>query len=375
VKISRLILAVVFSIVLSFELVSLSSWAADTPCKNPCGKPASWSEFNVYTLKVTSPDTPGYHSIWHGQFDKDSADIQIDAETAQDGATKTGKILMIGGRVLALHGNIATPGYEIDAIDGAVLQYEAVLSLLGAALPEGAANLKDVRKIDFSNETGIQVATKSAEWLIPPPLHVKGNVRVEAPGVVEYELALTAGLKGKPETEGGWQRLNYTGRLSKITTARLDDSMALDGWTLYWVGPYAKKAGGGTIYDFGAQPASDLQKTVGGIRVDIRKKSELANYPGQLDASKDFTGFWETKCDEGFGLQIMHYGSDGKYSIVFCGPGGCLDRSKTTTFITGDKKHYEVVSESELEQINLDGSKTTYHRCTKDAHPVLKTQK
>ena len=73
--------------------------------------------------------------------------------------------------------------------------------------------------------------------------------------------------------------------------------------------------------------------------------------------------------------QIMHHGSDGKYTIVFCGPGGCLDRSKTTSFITGDKKHYEVVSADELAQINLYGSKTTYHRCTRDTHPILKTQK
>ena len=375
-KILRLILATCFSIVLSFGFVALGR-AADAPCADPCGKPTSWSEFNVFTLKVTSPDTPCYHSQWHGQFDKDSADIQIDAETSEGGATKTGKIFMIGGRVLAIHGNIATQGYEIDAIDSAVLQYQAVLHMLGAALPGGAAGLKGVRKIAFSREeTGIQVATPSAEWLIPPPVHLKGTVKVEAPDVVEYELALTAGPKGKPESEGGWQRLNYSGRLSKVVTARLDDSIALDGWTLFWVGPYAKKAGTGTIYDYGAQPASDFHKTVGGIRDDIRKKAEADNYPGERDASKDFTGFWKTKCDEGFGLQIMHYGSDGKYSIVFCGPGGCGDPSKRrATFITGDKKHYQVVSEDELAEINLDGSKTTYHRCTKDTHPVLKTQK
>jgi hypothetical protein len=72
----------------------------------------------------------------------------------------------------------------------------------------------------------------------------------------------------------------------------------------------------------------------------------------------------------------MHFGSDGKYSAVFCGPGGCGDLSRShMTFITGDKEHYEVVSDSELNSINLDGSKTTYHRCTRDTHPNLKAQK
>ena len=99
----RLILAVVFSMVLSFGFVASSSWAADTPCKNPCGKGTSWSEFNVFALKVTSPATPLVTTQYGmASLAEDSADIQIDAETAEGGATKTGKILMVGGRVLAI---------------------------------------------------------------------------------------------------------------------------------------------------------------------------------------------------------------------------------------------------------------------------------
>jgi hypothetical protein len=228
-KRSRLFLAILFSFALFFGFVATGVRAADAPCEDPCGKPTSWSEFNVFTLKITSPDTPGFHSLWHGRFDKDSHDIQIDAETSEGGATKTGKILMIGGRVLALRGNYATPGYEIDAIDLAILQYEAVLRMLGVALPNGSAGLKGVRKIAFSRQkTGIQVATASAEWLIPAPMRVEGEVKLEASGVVDYELALTAGVKGKPQSEGGWQRFNYSGSLSKVGTARVDDSMALN---------------------------------------------------------------------------------------------------------------------------------------------------
>lgn len=376
-KISRIVFATLFSIALSFGFVSLGGRTGDARCEDPCGKPTAWSEFNAFTLKVTSPDSPGYYSLWHGKFDKGSNDSQIDAETSEAGPIKKGKILLIGGRALAIQGNIATPGYEIDALDGPVLQYQAVIRMLGAALPDGPAGLKGVRKIDYSNEKiGFQVATQSADWEIPPPVHVKGTVTIEALDVVEYELALTAGVKGKPEREGGSQRLNFSGRLSKVASARADDSTALEGWKIFWLIPYAKKAGTGTIYDYGAQPSSDFHRTVGAIRDDIQQKAEADNYPGQRDQSKDFTGFWETKCGEGFGLQIMHAGSDGKYSIVFCGPGGCLDPSKAhMSFIAGDKKHYEVVSEDELDQISLDGSKTTYHRCMKDTHPVLKTQK
>ena len=375
-KIPHHILVILAPIVLFFGFVSFDGWAANAPCEDPSDKATSWSEFNVFSIKVTFPDTTDF-ALWHGQFDKGSNDIQVDVETTDAGKARKGKILMIGGRVLAIQGDITDPGYEIDALDAPVLEYQAVIRMLGTALPDGPAGLKGVRKIDYSNEkTGFEIATQSAGWDILPPVHVKGTVAIESPDVVEYELALTAGVKGKPEREGGWQRIHFSGRLSKVASAGIDDSTALDGWKIFWLGPYSKKAGTGTIYDYGAQPSSDFHKTVEGIRGDIQQKAETDNYPGQRDPGKDFTGFWETKCGQGFGLQIMHAGSDGKYSVVFCGPRGCLDPGKGhATFITGDKKHYEVVSKDELDKINLDGTKTTYHRCTKDTHPVLKTQK
>jgi hypothetical protein len=121
--------------------------------------------------------------------------------------------------------------------------------------------------------------------------------------------------------------------------------------------------------DYGAKPQEDARyKTVGDIRAFIAAEND----PGVRDTTKDFTGFWKEKCDQSFGLQIKHHGDEGKYSIVFCGPGGCGDPSESRlTFITGDKR-YEVVSESELVEIDRSGSRETYHRCTKDTNPVLK---
>jgi hypothetical protein len=63
-------------------------------------------------------------------------------------------------------------------------------------------------------------------------------------------------------------------------------------------------------------PTPALYKTV----ADIRKKLAEDDYAGERDPSKNFTGFWKEDCDQAFGLQIMPHGTDGKYSIVFCGP-------------------------------------------------------
>ena len=182
---------------LSMVLVAYPASAADAPCYYPCGKPTSWFDFNVFTLKVTLPDSK-WHWLWRGQWDKDSMDIQIDAETFDGSVTKTGKILMVSGRVMAVQGDAIEPGYEIDALDAPVLQQQLVLRLLGAALPEGVVGLKGSNKIDHSNQkTGIQFTTPSAQGFIAPPWHVSGTVNLVTSDVVEYDLALTSGVKGK----------------------------------------------------------------------------------------------------------------------------------------------------------------------------------
>jgi hypothetical protein len=355
-------------IALSLVLLAFRTIAADAPCDDPCGKPTSWFDFNVFTLKVTQPNSKGY-GLWHGQWDKDSMDIQIEAETSDGSASKTRSILMISGRVMAVKGEVGERGYEMDALDGAVLQQQLVLRLLGAALPDGAKDFKGSREIDYSREkTGIQFATPSAEGFIAPPWRVKGTVKLVAPDVVEYDLALTSGVKGKPIGQGGIYASNFSGRLSKSSSAKLDDSMSLEGWTIFGVGVQTKKTGDGTIYDYTSAPAAEVYKTI----ADIRRKVAADNYPGERDANKDFTGFWKSKCEDAFGLQIKASGADGKYSIVFCGPGGCGNPDGgRKTFITGDK-NFEVVSEDEFFEINRSGEKQRSVRCTKDPHPILK---
>lgn len=70
-------------------------------CEAPCGKPTAWDEFNKFELKMTVPKEPGYSS-WKGTFDKQSLDIQINVEVLDGKKVTKGKILMVGGRVLAV---------------------------------------------------------------------------------------------------------------------------------------------------------------------------------------------------------------------------------------------------------------------------------
>ena len=151
--------------------------------------------------------------------------------------------------------------------------------------------------------------------------------------------------------------------------ARIDDATSLKGWKVYGLGPQRRKQGDATIVDYGAGvPESEFKRVA-----DVRRWIEADEFPGIADPSKDFTGFWKTSCENPFGLRIMPYGRDGKYSVVFCGPGGCgsMAQRGTVTFITQDP-HFKVVTDDELEIQGNDATWNTHHRCTRETHPVLK---
>jgi hypothetical protein len=359
-KILRLLL-----VLISLTLMIFCPASAQDECGDPCGKPTPWDEFNQFELKVTIPGKPGYSS-WKGVFDKESLDIKIEAELSDGAKITKSEILMVGGRVLAIRGDMTETADEIDVLDAPIMQQQLVLRLLGAVLPGGPEKGNGAHKVDYkSDRTGIQFATPSAQGFISAPWRVSGNVKILAPNVVEYQLQLTAA--GNLAVQGKEYDAGFEGRLAKTASATINDSMSLSEWKVFDVGVQARKEGNGTTYDYGAAPTVNSYKVVS----DIRKKLAEERYPGERDQSKDFTGFWKEDCDQAFGLQIMPYGTDGKYSIVFCGPGGCGQPSEgRITFITKDS-HYEVIGEDEIRERTADGWET-YHRCTRETHPILK---
>lgn len=349
-------------------LLAIPISAAASCDKDPeCDDVSVWAVFTRVTLKQSVAGSAEAVE-WTGSFDHRSLDVSIDIATQGSKEPSTGTVALVGGQVMMTRGLKLQPGYEIDALDAPVLSMRLVMILLKRVFPKGPDEVLGSADIDRAGSIGIRYATPSASGYIPAPWHVKGTVTKLADGTLPFDLALSFAVERQDKQMRSFT-IHMKGELAVLGRPVFRDSDPLDGWTTYGLGPQQFKQGSSTILDYGAKPQEATRyRTIGDVRAFIAAE----NHPGVKDSTKDFTGFWKKDCDEPFGLQIKHHGDEGKYSIVFCGPGGCGDPAQSRlTFITGDK-WFEVVSESELTQLGRSGDRDTYYRCTKDTHPVLK---
>ncbi|MDD3815381.1 MAG: hypothetical protein PHZ02_12145 [Desulfocapsaceae bacterium] len=356
-------------IISAFLLFPVATWAGHD--KDPeCGDPTAWARFTSVVLKQSSLGSTD-SAVWKASFDHQTNDILIETDISNSGTSNKGFIAMVGGRIMLSKGIKLDPGYEIDSLDAPVLSIKLLMIVLSRVFPNGPTEVVGSIAIDKNDKTGIKYATPSASGYIPAPWLVKGNIAKASENNLTFDLALTFPIEQRNKNDQKYTLL-MAGEFSMLNHAVFLDSQSLNGWTTYGLGPRQIKQPKSTILDYGATPSmEETYKTIG----DIRALIAAENHPGYRDTTKDFTGFWKEKCDQAFGLQIMHYGNEGKYSVVFCGPGGCGEPSESRlTFITEDK-HWEVINEDKLIQIGRSGDRDTYIRCTKETNPVLKYTK
>ena len=334
-----------------------------------CGDPTPWSEFSQFELTVTYE---GYdqEQNWSGLFDNANADARIEVYSGSPKA-HAGTVGLINGAIMLSKGMTLEPGYEIDALDAPVLNFKLIAIILSRLYPEGPSTIKQSQEIDYQSDVGIKFATQSASGYIPAPWSVQGSLEGPGHGTAEFDIKLTYPITA-PNAEVSSGSIRMRGTLSIRNGVVFDDSESLAGWTVYGLGPKTTEYEGGTAIDYGANKTTEeVYKVVGDIREHIAKQ----NHPGEPDSTKDFTGFWKSHCEDAFGLSIEHIGTEGMYSVVFCGPGGCGEPgSVRPTYITGDRR-YQVLSENQFDELHGSGNSTTYIRCTDNPRPVLKYKK
>jgi hypothetical protein len=186
-------------------------------------------------------------------------DLKISIDSTEKGKHETGQMMLISGQRqwLLVKDLTLEKGYEIDALDGAVLNLKLVLELLRAAAPGGPGEIKQKTTVDLhERHRSITLSTASASGGIEPPWALQGSIEPIAAGQESFELTIT-----HSETvhfSGTWQR--------ETAPPAFADDMPLDGWQILSIGPINSKEGNSRIYDYGAQVSKNHPKTLGELR-------------------------------------------------------------------------------------------------------------
>lgn len=231
-----------------------------------CAKGSPWYQATEATIRISSAGSSDYEQ-WRFMF-PDAHSLSLDLDTKVQGRSETGKILLLSGRVMLTKGFSPAKGYEIDALDLPILNYQLVVTLLSQAFPSGPDKFAGKHTVDLAEQKrGIRIATTSAEGRYPSPWGLKGEMErrsVETIGF-SFTFSYVAGAaQHSVLINGEWKK---TG-----TSPRLDPSMSLEGWGFYTLGGISIKRKGATIFDYGAQSQPTSIRTLGELQESIRKQ-------------------------------------------------------------------------------------------------------
>lgn len=196
-----------------------------------------------------------------------NGDVRITIDL-RDGKSRTkGTILLISGRWMMTRGLKFYPGMEIDLLDQAALNSQLVVSLLRAALPNGPPGAGEPKTVSFTEvNKPISVSTTSASGEYGAPWSVNGTIGVPAAGALaKYSLKFTY------SGETGKVTMLITGEVgSPKLPLTIPDSMSLVGWKIHKLGPTQAQGPNSAQLDYGAQPSTQNDATVGSLRQSSR---------------------------------------------------------------------------------------------------------
>ncbi len=212
--------------------------AAMPPGHPPVGeaareKPSAWAVLGDYRLSVKVPPG-GETATWTFHTFDDPSDVLIELDTPGAKTRTKGALLLLGGSLMAARGFTPEKGFEVDALDVAVLNLKILTRLLDIAVPEGPSKLFGTRTVKAEGRAEpILAFTPSATAKFAAPWTLTGTV--SRPDLKDIDFALTVEEPGdKPGTRRRW---SFTGRASGSPIGRqLDGNMSLAGWKAYRLG-------------------------------------------------------------------------------------------------------------------------------------------
>jgi len=253
-------------------VLSLSAWADCGP-KNPdiCAAGSTWYAANYVKLAVSQPKVTDITRFTLTV--PDPLNLVIDQDNVFQGKAQKGTIKLVEGRAMLTRDLSLEKGYEIDALDGPILTYQILISLLSQAAPNGPDKFLGTKNINISEKKrGIRIATMGASGYFPPPWALAGSISRKDKETVDFSLRFTY-TQNKASAvllfDGSWKKLQQA--------PQIDSAMSLSGWKLHLLGPVEIKQEGSTIFDYGAQSKPTPLGTLGELRKSILAEKAGSN--------------------------------------------------------------------------------------------------
>lgn len=231
-----------------------------------CAAGSPWYQASESKIRVSSGGSSDF-AQWKFLF-PEADSVSIDFDTRAQGIAQTGKILLVGGRVMLTKGFSPGKGYEIDALDLPILNYQLVVTLLSQAFPPGPDKFEGKQTVSVSEQKrGIKIATTSASGRYPSPWTLKGEMQRRDVETIDFSFTFSCAENGAQQAfliSGEWKKA--------AKPSPLDPSMSLEGWSLYALGGTSIKQQGATILDYAAKPQGTSLRTLGELQESIRKQ-------------------------------------------------------------------------------------------------------
>ncbi len=188
----------------------------------------------------------------------DNQDMRITIDATKNGQERTSQIMLINGarRWMVTKNASLRPGYEIDTLDGPLLELKLAMELLHQANPNGPLAVTQKTTVRRSeSRRAIAVSATSNSSGIEAPWSLDASIDPIAPDNVSFDLAIKH--SATIHLTGTWEKQS-----SPVAFA---DDTPLDGWQVLSIAPL-KTAGAHSATNYSARRMKIHVDTLGELR-------------------------------------------------------------------------------------------------------------
>jgi len=236
-----------------------------------CARGSAWINTKNLVLEVSSKDIGVSASYDTKIYENHDMKIILKDSSLTKGDSP-GEAILVGGRALLIKNIEIEENYAIDVLDGAALFQQLAFTILELSSENGPVNTS----LPFHKEISepkypVKATTQSASAYFHPPWNSVVDLKQKDDGVISFNINFNFVLEGGKETS--MQMEGYLSNFSETNNNQnIPDNFNISEWNQYNIGPYTKKMGTGSIYDFGTTFIESRYATLEELRKYIKEK-------------------------------------------------------------------------------------------------------